>query len=65
MNAPTQPWYRQPYAPPLIVLAAIGLILVVLSVAQRDEAGNEPAPSPSKRTISSSIAPATESSGPP
>ena len=43
-------------APVLIVLGMIALVMAVLSITQRDNAGNEPIPAPKKTTSGSSVA---------
>ncbi len=54
MSTSDQSWYRLPYTPVLIVISVLVGVMVLLSVAQRDEAGNEPVPAPGENTASSS-----------
>lgn len=56
MSSSHQSWYRRSYAPVLIVLGMIALVMAVLSITQRDNAGNEPIPAPKKTTTGSSVA---------
>jgi len=47
-------WYRRPAFAAIITVSALIVIMLLLGVAQRDDAGNRPVPVPGQTSSSSS-----------